>query len=174
MHKTVRNFYILCVSVPVMLIFIWFFAVKKTMEQGSQLKEMRIKLESLQQAPVKLASMENRLSQIRAVIGNSSENLGSDEIFNTISKYVVGKQNLTIVNFPLNTVFENSNYEVHTYAIKMQGKYLELLKMLNHFEQNKNIGKIVSVDFKVEKNLKTKKKYLVMLMYVQTYNNLNG
>ena len=172
MHKSVRNFYILCVSTPLMFIFIWLFAIDNTIDQYSDLRMVNNELEKLDQAPFQLAAMEKRLGKITGAIGNSSQNMGGDEIFGRISEYVVREKTLQIMNFPMNNNFENSNYEIHTYTIKMTGKYKDLLKMLNYFETNKNIGKIVSVDFKVEKNLKTKKKFLIMMMYVQTYNRL--
>jgi Tfp pilus assembly protein PilO len=152
---------------------IWFFAVKKTMNQHDQLKVAEKQMQNLEKAPLQLATMERRLEQISQAIGGSAEQLSSDEIFDKISEYVIEHKSLQIMSFPSNSSFENSNYDVHTYAIKIKGKFHLLLEMLNYFEGNKSIGKIVSVDYKVEKNLKTKKKFLIMVMYVQTYNRLS-
>lgn len=169
MHKSVRQFYIFCAAIPILLLIIWFFAISKTVDQFREQKRLDIELEKLERAPLQLSQMEQSLERMNAAIGNSSENLSVDQIFRRVSEYVVTTKDLRIINFPNNNIFKKSNYTVYTYTIKMKGNFFNLLKMLNFFEGNKSIGKIVGVDFKVEKDIRTKTKSLMMLMYVQTY-----
>ena len=172
MHKNIRNIYLLSVITPIMLLVIWLFAIRKTIDLNKELSQTQEKLENLSQAPNQVLILQSKLEQIDKFIGNSSQNIGGDEIFKIISEYSTDKSKIQIIDFPVNTVFSNNNYLTNTYTIKVKGKYSELLKMLNAFENNKSIGKIVSIEFIVETNLKTKKKSLMLILFVQTYNKL--
>lgn len=169
MHKSIRNLNILLILTPIMLLLIWFLAVKKTVTLNSDLKSINQRMEALQDAPKQVLLLENRIEQIDKLIGNSSQNIGSDEIFSLISKYIIGKRRIEVIDFPLKSAFINKNYQINTYAIKIQGSFFQLMQMLNYFENDKSIGKIVGVSFIVEKDLKTKRNYLNMYMYLQTY-----
>ncbi|MCG8391456.1 MAG: hypothetical protein MI745_00070 [Pseudomonadales bacterium] len=169
MHKSIRNILLLTVLTPIIFILVWILTISKTINLSKENKQVEKKLEKLESAPQQVSSLEQQLTQLDQLIGSASKDIGGDKIFRTLTEEISKKSSIKIIDFPFQSVFENNNYVVNTYMITLQGAFFDLLKILNLSEQDKRIGKIVSVEYKVKKDLKTKQKRLTMVLYVQTY-----
>jgi hypothetical protein len=60
-------------------------------------------------------------------------------------------------------------FEIETFTIKLEGSFKSLLKVIFSLERRTEIGRIISVDFKVSKNESVNRRKLYCTLYIQRY-----
>ncbi len=162
----------LLILFPVILIVGYFLSFSKSIE----LYEENNRLESYEgrelNLPLKIASLNKRVQRLDSLITINQYSYQS-RLFNTTSVYCekYGTSLIEVRGFDFKQ-YEDLPYE--TYKIRLEGKYHDLLKVLNDMENNFGLGKVQSVSFTKEFNRKTKRTSLLLSVYltrVVTTNN---
>lgn len=146
----------------------WKLAFEKTALAHKQVNELDRKLESVQNAPERIAHVESRLNYLNQLIVDDSIEGGlQTRVLDEIST-ICKKKGLLLKEMP--PMFRNldNNYLVETINVQVAGSFHSLLKLIYLLEQpNKNLN-IVSVDFFIEENKRQKTKQLILSLYIQT------
>jgi hypothetical protein len=121
-------------------------------------------------APQQVALIRGKLEELNKVMGKDTMASGTDPLLEFITTSNADKRFNLVDYMPLH-MFLHQNYQVETRVAVLEGSYTRLLKFLYHLENEFRIGKVVSVKFESEINVKINKKRLLMTLYVQSVIN---
>jgi len=79
----------------------------------------------------------------------------------------VQKKGLILKDFPQPYVTTDEGYVTKTALATVEGNFIDLLKLVYFLEMNYKVGKVVAVDFKTVKELRTRKRKLSSIIYIQ-------
>lgn len=120
-------------------------------------------------APVEIQELKIKLAKIEQLIGDSTHTSGEDIhqlLLESVTNYC--QQNGIILNdFPKPFEKAENGYITHTAKVTVEGDFITLLKLVYFLEKKYEVGKVVAVDFEANKNLRTRKRELQSIIYLQ-------
>lgn len=161
-----NKFRLLLVAGLLLIYVAYSFAFKRTIELNTQNKELSKTALQLETAPQKLNELKAKINKLEKnvnAIGNKSVH---ELILDTIS-FHCSNNNLTIRQFPPPIIFNEPDYNVETNIIEIEGSFVNLVKLIFHLEQKVKIGKLVSCDFFIKTDNKTRSNALWCKLYIQ-------
>ena len=167
----------LLITAIVALFIVYKMAIKETVTKKRNYKEIKAEIEKAENAPSIIAGLNKRIEAYNKLLGeqNQQELSVRDLLLNYGTQYCHDTRAI-LKNFPEPHIYKSSNYEIETNTMVVQGGFIELLKMLYALETNNNFGRIQSVIFQTEMNIRTKQKVLISKLYLQNikhYDNEN-
>ncbi len=156
------------------LILSYQFSFKKTFVLYDEYKLMLSEKSRSRNLPQKILKLQNELDNIAGTIESSgdAELNKRNRIISRVSNYC-DSHSLIISELTPSIVREENTFTIETNIVKTEGSFVNLLKLLNNIEQEKSLGKVISVRFATYLNRKTRKKNLFSEMYIQNITNKN-
>lgn len=151
------------------IILAYWIAVRGTVKLKTSCNELRKEMISAGDAPAQLVSLTARLNEFNSIAGNNQKDGGGDPLLNFISTN--STSGASLINFLPLHVYTRQPYLIETRIAIFEGNFSSLLTVLFTLEKNYSSGKVVSVKFETETNLKTEKKRLLMTLYIQSVSN---
>ncbi|MBR8534946.1 hypothetical protein KDU71_05185 [Carboxylicivirga sediminis] len=162
-----KKFYLMLVGAVILIWLSFKLGVNKTFELKEQLDHRREQLMGIQDAPRRLQQIEQQLEDVERLIGDASGEDASPYLIEKAANYC--KKNKLVLNeIPIKHVFTKDELSVVTYQLKVQGAFKKLLRLLDELEHHSAAGKLRSVRFESEYNLRKKKKELFGVYYIQS------
>ena len=163
-----KQYYIVIIVSFCLFIIVFMIAIKPTLELRNKFKVIEKQYVALQENPNEIASLRSKLQtyQSSQTDGNINQPI-SDEI----SKYCAS--NGLKVSYPTPTKIHNGNLIIETNVFIITGGFHKITKLAYYIEQEKKIGKIVSLQYEMKKNFETRSQYLQATLYLQTIKNIN-
>ncbi len=153
----------------VLLIWVSFkFAIMPSVELKQNLNQLKVQLKSIENAPYKLQTINKRLTDIEKQIGDVSGTEGSGGyLIDKVGEFC--KRNRLVLNeIPEKHTFNKDEFKIETYKLVIQGSFINLVKLLHEVETKPVAGKVRSVTFESEYDLREKRKYLYGNFYIQS------
>jgi dGTP triphosphohydrolase len=154
-------------------ILAWNGAFKKTIVVYRNVRELENNLNSLEQNSQKKQQLQNEISQLNSVLGIGEDKMKTEAVFEELVKLCKAIENIRIINFPDIHQIEINGYRVTTIFAAFEGNYTDLLMLVYQLEQNKKTGRLVSIDFKKNKEFKKGKEFLSLTILLQHYELIN-
>ena len=145
-------------------------AIQSTLEKAADCGQLKEQLGMIQDAPEQIALTRQKLASFQHVIGNSEK--GStihEELLDNISRFCQNN-GLSVTGFPGAHQFQKNDYRVITSRVTVKGKFIPLLKLMYHVEKNSYYGRISSVIFQSQRDIKTRKRELFLTLFIQNIN----
>ena len=79
----------------------------------------------------------------------------------------VQQHGLVLKDFPQPYETADKGYVTKTAKVTVEGDFISLLKLVYFLEQNYKVGKVVALDFEATKELRTRKRKLNTIIYLQ-------
>jgi len=143
-------------------------AIKKTFKTYGDYADNRLKMEELRNVPQQL----EQLNQKERVLNQQLLEFNVEDISvqSNLLKYLnqeTEKNKVKIIDFNSPHLFTDDNGEVETYIFDLQGRYTDMLKVLNALENQGSFGGIVHVNMEKKRNYRTKKTYLQASVFLE-------
>jgi hypothetical protein len=164
---TKRNKYLLWGSLA-FAILAYLLAIQNTIDLAKENVELKSKLQEAEQAPMQVRQLQNKLQLFNARLGNYlvTENDNQEKIVRGANAFCQAS-GLILREIPELTMQEENDFEVITTQVVAQGSFINLLKLVHHFEKHHQIGRVSSVKFLKAEDFKTRKTYLSARIYLQ-------
>ncbi|HIA11325.1 MAG TPA: hypothetical protein EYN69_04525 [Flavobacteriales bacterium] len=165
---------ILTVTAVIFLFLSYELAFEKTMAVNNSCSELEKQLELAVNAPGQIALLQSKLQSIERVIGSQTDS-GIDpqqQLLEFVSNYCESEK-ITLVEFPKPLSHAADDYSIETNIFIVKGNFVKILKLVYELEQSQSVGKIVSVDYKSKKNLRTKRLELKATIFLQNIKKLS-
>ena len=158
------------VLISVILIFIAYKgAFVKTLSIYQQVRNLTKSINSSAQISSKKKDLQIEIEHINSLLGIHENKLPTDDIFKELTTICQEYDDAKIVNVPdIHQTIANS-YKITTMFAELEGGFSSLLKIVWILEQNKKIGRLVSVNFKKGIDYKQKKEFLSLTILLQNY-----
>ncbi len=144
------------------------FAIIPTFHLKNDVENTSTQLNSIEDAPMKLQMIQRRIQDIEKQIGDvSGMDANGNYLIDDVGSFCK-KHGLVLSEIPEKHTSVKDQYQIVTYKIKVRGTFIPLMKLLHQLEQNASSGKVRSVEFVSEFDLKKKRKYLEAIFYIQS------
>lgn len=158
----------------IILLLAWNGAFKKTIVAYSNVRELKNNLNSMEQNSQKKQQLQIEISQLNSVLGIGEDKMKTEAVFEELVKLCKAIENIRIINFPDIHQMEINGYRVTTIFAVFEGSYADLLMLVYQLERNKKTGRLVSIDFKKNKDIKKAKEFLGLTILLQNYELINN
>ncbi len=165
-YKQLNRF--LLVASILFALLIWFMAIKKTARVYDNNIEMQERLKSLENAPQDIRKYEKSLAQLKSRLGPwmANDTLQGHVIMEKIGELCT-TLGLTLREFPEIIQEEEADYTIATHVVKAAGPYTKLVKLVYAMEYEQKLGRVSSLQFRLKRDRRTKKRYLEATIYLQ-------
>jgi len=160
--------------ISLLIIFSMRFGFLKTWNCISDCKNLKQKIEKFEQAESDPNILKQKLTDLEHRLGFSD--LPETEIRQNIldrlgveGKYIP----FMITRIPPPCVYQKEDYEVIINTVCIEGSFDHLLRLLNNMELDKEVPKIISSSFRLNKDRITHETSLSLSMYFQTVRKIN-
>jgi len=146
----------------------YWLSISKTVVLYRENSRLEAKLDSLENAPSAIARLTAQLQQYEKSLSHFStrDKNWEERLLHGLAQ-VCQRHHVKLLHIPVPQTEEQSNYVIHTRAVKMEGGYLNLVQVLYDLEHTKALGRITAVRFALEKDRKTRKTFLFAYIYIQ-------
>lgn len=166
--------YLLLIGTIVFLLVIYNASIKGTVEVYSSYSELNDKKEELENAPENLIKVEKRFAELKKGYGEHEtyEDAEYQElVLEKITEFCI-ENDLVLRSFPAPHIFGEQGFEIEINRVSVQGPFGDLLELTYHLERKYKLGRIASLHFEKRTDLKTKKRFLVVNIYMQNIKKL--
>jgi hypothetical protein len=126
---------------------------------------MQVRVDSLSKMLSNVDEYKKKLTFIENIIQNDSSVNNQQKILNIVSDFC-SKYELILKDFPQPIVYTEKKYIVETSIFEVEGEFHKLLKLVYELEQVNIVGKIMSVEYEIKRNYKTKSFALSATIYL--------
>ncbi|MEM9001574.1 MAG: hypothetical protein AAGB24_15030 [Bacteroidota bacterium] len=158
----------LIVSILIMCLVSYRFAIKKTIALGEQYRNNLAKKELVKNLPRQLTLMTQKEQFLDAQLTKLSA--GNSSMQNNLLKFLnneAEKNEVKIIEFNAPHIFENGDATLETHMFKVEGGYTDILKTLNTMENLTSFGSINHLGFEKKKDYRSKRTYLQAKVFLQ-------
>jgi len=149
------------------LILTYQFAISNTLDCLSEHNSLIDKVEQSKNLPQELAYYNKALSHLNQQFGITTiDSTAKSSILEVINRFCESN-NLVIRSFPASVHEEKQNFSIQTYEIVIEGSYKPVVQLIHIIEQEQRLARVSSVDIKLVKNRRTKRKELLSTLYIQ-------
>jgi len=163
-----KRYYILLVVLPLVLLIIYKLTISKTIELKANIEKVQEDIDRSSLAPMNISILSKELKQLMLVVENKDK-ISEKSLFSEITDYCSRKR-LRVKSYPLEHKISNNKYSCNTSMVTIEGRFIDLVKMLNVFEKEKAYM-IRSISFDKYKDRLAKKEKLQLKLYIQIINN---
>lgn len=153
----------------IILLLAWNGAIKKTIAAYNLMSELKSSINSMEQNLLKKRQMKSEIDQLNSILGIGVKKKKTEAVFEELVSLCKTIENIQIVNFPDIHQIEINGYKVTTIFATFEGRYTDLLSLVYKLERNKETGRLVSIDFKKNTDIKKRKEYLNLTILLQNY-----
>jgi len=165
-YKQKNKYLLICIGIFGLLIYT--LNIKKTITEYKEYKKLNRQLEVLKDAPQLITQFQQKLVVLEQKIGNDrvQEWKRNNNLLEVVTDFC-HQYNIRLREFPEPVVTYQNDYALMTNVFKVQGRFVNLLKLAYMIEQEYQKGKIVSLKFEKKKNRKTRRIVLEATIYLQ-------
>lgn len=171
MKQSTKNL-LLIVSFISVLIISYQFCFVKTFETWKQLDELKSEINNNSEAQINKINLESREDYLDSII--STKTVGSSSLQNNLLKvlnHYSEEYSLKIISFqePHEQILLD-NSEIISFQFVLEGKYINLERLLFKLESQYSFGSISHINFETKKNHRINISYLQCMVLVQNIN----
>lgn len=170
-HKKVVYLFILT---GVFAIILYQIALVDTIDLITENSQFEADISKNKDAPLQIKTLKLKIEKIKQLIGNNDYD-GLDmhqELLISITEYIQTHQ-IVLKDFPQPYISTEKGYLTKTAKVTVEGDFITILRLIYFLEHNYFVGKVIAVDFKATKQLKTKKRRLNTTIYLQNVKTVN-
>lgn len=163
------RFYLFIAAIFFALILSYQLAIKNTANLYFENSDLSTRLDSVKQGSAQIHTLKAKLDRIKNSMGasNSFDTDIHQEILNTCSRFCT-ENNLLIREYPDKELIALGNSQLEINKISIEGGFHKSLRLVHQCEQNKNMGRILSVQFEKQKDVYTQKERLLTTIFFQS------
>ena len=147
----------------------WNGAFKKTIGAYRDVQILKNNTAMMNQNCLKRQKLQKEIDELNSVLAIGGEKLQTELIFEELVSICKSIGNIRILNFPDIHQIDLNGYKVTTIFASFEGSYSDLLTLVHKLEQNKKTGRLGSVDFKKNKDLRNEEEFLSLTILLQNY-----
>ncbi|WP_420603234.1 hypothetical protein [Flagellimonas sp.] len=143
-------------------------AVSKTLALRKEYQRLSQEEQLFRAVPQQLSLLskkENHLDSLLQHLNLNNTSLEND-LLRTVNREVE-KNDLKVIDFNPPHVSEINGTLTNTYNFTIRGPFTSLIKLIHTLEQQSSFGQIAHVDFRKQKNYRTRKNYLEATIFIQ-------
>lgn len=170
--KIGRKNYILFSIIFLMMILSWKLSIYPTIELSKEIELLESELALAKNSPSQILKLEKDLLAYQNSSSSVVVSLSSlrKSLLQRITK-LTGKHEVNLRSFPQSSTSYLEGIEISTSVVELEGNFINLLQLADEIENDKGLGKLASIKFKSVEDRRTKRRSLLMTLYIQSINS---
>jgi len=160
---------LIALGTVIICLLAWNGAFKKTIASYRDVQVLRNSKSLMDQNSSKKRQLINEIDRLNSVLAIGENNMQTELIFKELVSICELIGDIRILNFPDVHQIEVNGYKVTTIFASFEGSYSDLLTLVNKLERNKKTGRLGSVSFKKNKEIKNGEEFLSLTILLQNY-----
>lgn len=167
-----KNKYLIVGTILFLLLVYW-TTLSKTVELYHSNQRLQKQSNLVADAPAKIKQYERQIQQFEQRFQNvtQSGNDYQEQLLEVVSTFCQEHQ-LVLQNFPQPLVHTQNDFEVTTHIVEVEGSYHKLLQLVYELEQAQKLSRVASLDFRIEKDFRNKRSFLLATIYLRNIKSL--
>ncbi|MDR1678831.1 MAG: hypothetical protein LBR81_03545 [Prevotellaceae bacterium] len=161
-----HKYFLLLAVLGLSAIAVYSLAIERTTAVIGEHRDLLHKMELLKDAPEQIASIEMQLKQMEQLVAHKEPLDLEQTLLEQVSDFSQ-KHNLMLIEFPKTNISSYQDYRIYINKMVVEGNFKNILQFIHNAEQGRKTGKIVSVQFKQAKDIRSKQLYLYAHIYFQ-------
>lgn len=163
-----KKYKLLLGGMALFLLLAYWLAFSKTWTAYQKASTLEQQLSSAGQAWQDIESYQQQIKQLEAQQNNQS--FTQNYFFQKVASFCQERQ-LAIQAMPESVIYEQQEVEILHNPIQVEGHFVPMVELLYHLEQEKQLGRVVSVEFNLGKNYQNRQEELTASIYLQNIQN---
>jgi len=163
-----QKYQLLLGGIGLFLIIAYYLAFGKTWAAYQISNQLQEQLSSAGQAWQQIEGYERQLKQLESEQNNQF--FTQNYLFQKVTTFCQ-ENKLAIQEMPESIVYEQQDVEILHNPIKVEGTFVSMVQLLYHLEQKEQLGRIVFVEFNLEKNYQSRQPELTANIHLQNIQN---
>lgn len=151
----------------------WNWAFKKTITEYNDALLFQDSKNLMAQNLIHKQQLLSEINQLNSVLAIGKNKIHTESVFDELVTVCGLVGDIRILSFPDIHQIETNGYKVTTLFASLEGNFSDLLSLVFELEKNKNIGRLASINFKKDKDIKTGEEYLNLTILLQNYELIN-
>ena len=171
--KLNRKNKILIIGIVLTLYISYSLAIKKTITYYKEYKTNQELIGNLNNNPKLLSSLIFREKQIDQWLSKNDHTTDSfqNELLKELNKYC-SKNNLKIVDFREPHQIQESETNINSYSLSIEGSFIKILGLISSIENTSGLGLIKHISTVKKMNYKTNDEYITTYIIIQKNNTI--
>lgn len=148
-------------------VLIYNLSLTKTFSCYTETKVLEEKLKAKETLPKRIKVLEAEFKDYSPSNDSSDLENQQEELLNLVSNYC-NQNSLLLKDFPKGIKGNESTYEICTQRFSIEGAFIPAIKLCNLLEKESKYGRVCSVNFLLQKDIKTGLESLLTTFYVQS------
>ena len=162
---------LLLLVVPLVALIGYWVAIQQTVELYQSNQRLLQQLEEKRHAPNTIRELEKQLqASSRAIANFSSDTLHMEAYLLDRLTYLCRQHRARLVSLPVSQTSRQNGFETITRTIKLQGRFVDLLRVVHGLEYRFQLGRVSSVRFVTEEDRTSRHTELFVYLYLQNLN----
>lgn len=169
-----KKLYGLMLGSIVFFILGWHFSFSKTVNELQRYKTLKNKFERAEGIDEKILQVRSRLATMKGAgipMGSNATDQKHESML-TLTSSLADENKVTVIELPAEEVSSDNNFVIHTNEFAVAGGYHAILGLLHSLEMSNSSGRIVSVQFKLEEDRRTKNRNLIATIVTRSVKNI--
>lgn len=150
------------------LLLAYLLAFSKTWTAYQTANQLEQRLSNAGQAWQEIEEYQRRLDQLETQQSGSS--FTPNQLFQHVAAFCQD-HHLAIQAMPASTVYQQQDVEILHNPIHVQGAFIPMVKLLYDLERTQHLGRVVSVEFALERNYQSRLEELTAKIHLQNVQN---
>ncbi|MEX0313981.1 MAG: hypothetical protein AB3N18_07370 [Allomuricauda sp.] len=159
---------LLLLGLGLVLVLCYKLAITKTLDLRKELLSLKEEERLYNNVPQQLSLLSRKEIHLDSVL--QELNLNDTSLENDLLRLVnreVEKTNLKVIDFNPPHVSDINGTTTNTYNFTVRGSFNAIVKLIHTLEQQANFGQVAHLDFRKQKNYRTRKNYLEATVFIQ-------
>ncbi|MEX0274115.1 MAG: hypothetical protein AB3N16_07040 [Flavobacteriaceae bacterium] len=132
-------------------------ALEKTLMLKNETQRLTTQVEQFKDVPNKLAMLNQKNDHFDSVLGGMDmvDTSVQNNLLRTLNQES-SRHKVSVIDFNKPHVYQLGDNELNTYSFKIQGDFVNVLKVLHLLENKGNFGEIIHVGLEKKKDYRTK------------------
>jgi len=157
--------YLLIIAFVLMLYLSYALSISKTLEVLADIDLMEKQVENTNNLPQRISVIKKELNKIEHLLGINNDSSTTD-ILDKVSKYC-NSQKILLKELPQPETYIENDINIKTYVFTFEGSFHKLLLLLEMLEKKYTAGRVVSANFYINKDIRTKQESLYLKLFIQ-------
>lgn len=159
-----KRYQLLLLGAGLFLVIAYWLAFGKTWRLRQEVVQLDQQRSSAGQAWQEIEHYEQQLAQLETKQGSGA--FTQNQLFQTVTAFCQERQ-LAIQDLPESSIYKEQDLHILHNAIQVQGAFIPMVQLIYLLEQERRLGRVVSVDFETKRNPRSRQEELRATIHLQ-------
>lgn len=166
-----RKFHLLMLTAGIAPLLVYWLAISDTVTLIQECSELKERYQQVGDIDMEVSGLQSQLAVVNDRLGSTNSDDGSfqTQLLATTTEFCKSA-NLEVVGMTRPRSYIENDLVVETIPVKVEGGFIDAVKLIQYLETEAGVGRIISVEYALERLSSSRKNVLYTTINVQRIN----